>query len=108
LDSGLDGVAKRQVRRDRLNTRKQALTAQSSARWANAVIAANDGRYRVARHAQHRHIVGLKAAIAIIVKRLAQPTADTCTREERTARRKAGLPKGYATQAERFQKQRRL
>jgi hypothetical protein len=50
----------------------------------------------------------LRAAIATIEKRLAQPTADTLTAEERKARRKAKLPKGYATQAERFQKQRRL
>jgi hypothetical protein len=42
LDPRLDGDAKRQLRRDRLNTRKKALTSQSSARWANAVIAAND------------------------------------------------------------------
>ena len=50
----------------------------------------------------------MQAAIATIEKRLAQPTTDTLTSEQRTARRKAKLPKGYATQAERFQKQRRL
>jgi len=48
------------------------------------------------------------AAIATIQKRLAAPTDDTLTPEERTARRKAGQPRGYPTQAERFQKQRRL
>jgi hypothetical protein len=42
----------RQVRRDRLNTRKKALTAQSSARWANAIIAGNDDQYRLARDVQ--------------------------------------------------------
>jgi IS605 OrfB family transposase len=108
LDPSLDGAANRQVRRDRRNTRKKALTAQSSARWANAIIVGNDTQYRSARDAQHRHIIGLKAAIATIQKRLAQPTGDTLTVEQRRVRRKARLPKGYATQAERFQKQRRL
>ena len=39
LDPALDGAARREARRDRLNTRKRALTAESSARWANAIIA---------------------------------------------------------------------
>ena len=107
-DPAIDGEAKRQARRERLNTRKRALTAESSARWANAIIAGNDAQYRLARDAQHRHIIALKAVIATIEKRLAQPTADTLTPEPRTALRKTKLPKGYPTQAERFQKQRRL
>jgi predicted transcriptional regulator len=108
VDARLDNEAKRRVRRNRLNTRKKALTAQSSARWANAMIAANDDQYRLARDAQRRYIVGLRAAIVTIEKRLAQPTGDTLTPEPRKARRKAKLPKGYPTQAERFAKQRRL
>ena len=108
LDARLDLTAKRQLRRDRLNTRKGALTAESSARWASAIIAGNDAQYRLARDVQRRHIVGLRAAIASIEKRLVQPTADTLAPEQRTACRKAKLPKGYATQAERFAKQRRL
>jgi hypothetical protein len=108
LDPRLDAVTKRQVRRDRLNTRKKVLTADSSARWSNAIIAGNDAQYRSARDAQHRHIVGLRAAIATIEKRLAHPTGDTLTAVEQRARRKAKLPKGCATQAERFEKQRRL
>ena len=84
------------------------MTAESSARWASAIIACNDDQYRLARDAQHRHIVGLRAAIATIEKRLTQPTADTLTHEQRAARRNAKLPQGYPTQAERFQKQRRL
>ncbi len=59
-----------------------------SARWANAIIAANDDQYRLARDAQYRHIVGLRAAIATIEKRLAAPTTDTLTVSERKARRK--------------------
>ena len=108
LDPSLDGDAKRQARRDRLNDRKGRLTAQSSARWANAIIGGNDAQYRLARDAQHRHIIGLRAAIGTIDKRLAQPTGDTLTAQERTMRRKARLAKGYPTQAERFAKQRRL
>jgi hypothetical protein len=108
LDARLDPTAKRQVRRGRLNARKTALTAESSARWASAIIAGNDAQYRLARDAQRRHIMGLKAAIASIEKRLAQPTADTHTPEQRTACRKTKLPNGYATQSERFAKQRRL
>jgi hypothetical protein len=109
LDSVMDDAAELQARRRRrLNTRKQTLTAQSSARWANAIIAGNDAQYRLARDAQHRHIIGLQAAIATLERRLAQPTADSLTPEERTARRKAKLPKGYPSQADRFAKQCRL
>jgi hypothetical protein len=108
FDRNLDAVATRQARRDRLNTRKKALTAESSARWASAMIAANDAQYRLARDAQYRYIRSLWAAIATIEKRLAHPTADTGTPEQRKACKTAKLPKGYATQAERFQKQRRL
>lgn len=108
LGAGLDGPGRRQAWRDGLNARKRDLTALSSARWANAVIVANDAQYRRSRDAQDRHIDGLQAAITAIVKRLAQPTADTLTREEQTARKRQRLPRGYPTQGERFQKQRRL
>jgi hypothetical protein len=84
------------------------LIAESSSRWANAIIAGNDDQYRLSRDAQQRHLIGLRAAITTLEKRLAQPTGDTLTGEERRARRKAKLPKGYPSQAERFQKQRRL
>jgi IS605 OrfB family transposase len=108
LAPGADADGRRQARRDRLNTRKAGLTAESSSRWANAIIGANDDQYRLARDAQYRHIVGLRAAISTIEKRLTQPTSDTLTVDERKAHRKSRLPKGYATQAERFHKQRRL
>jgi IS605 OrfB family transposase len=106
LAAGLDADARWRVRRERLNARKRRLTAQSSARWANAIIGANDDQYRLSRDAQYRHIVGLRAAIATIEERLAAPTGDTLTAQERNARRRQ--VKGYRTQAERFQKQRRL
>jgi IS605 OrfB family transposase len=108
VDSGLAHEDRQAVRRGRLNARKKGLTGQSSARWANAIIAANDDQRRLARDAQYRHILGLRAAIATIDKRLAAPTTDALTAAQRNARPKAKAVKGYATQAERFQKQRRV
>src|SRR5262245_18607034 len=35
LDQEIDGAAKQRARQHRLNTRKKALTAESSARWAS-------------------------------------------------------------------------
>jgi IS605 OrfB family transposase len=101
-------AGRRRARRDGLNSRKQGLTALSSARWASSVIVANDGQYRASRDAQDRHIAGLRAAIAAIERRLCQPTSDTLTRQGRAARGKDRRPRGYPTQDERFQKQRRL
>lgn len=108
VDAGLDADGRRQVRRDRLNARKKQLTGRSSARWANAIIAGNDDQLRLARDAQYRHVVGLRTAIATMEARLAAPTADVLSVTERKTRRKGKAVKGYATQAERFQKQRRL
>ena len=105
-DPVLDVTARREARRHRLNQRKGGLTAQSSARWANAIIRANDDQRRLSRDAQRRHIIGLRARITTIEKRLAQPTADTLTAEQRKTRK--SMSKGYPTQAERFEKQRRL
>ncbi|MBS4730534.1 hypothetical protein MSM1_20145 [Mycobacterium sp. SM1] len=102
VGAGRDADERRQLRRDRLNTRKKGLTAASSARWANAIIAANDARVRRARDAQYRHGAGLRAAIATIEARLAAPTADMLSVAERKARRKAKAARGYANQAERF------
>jgi hypothetical protein len=100
LEPTLDGAAKRRARRDRLNNRKRVLTAESSARWANAII--GDDQYRLARDAEYRDVIGLRAAIATIEERLSQPTGDTLTPDQSTERNKARVPKGYPTQAERF------
>ncbi len=108
VDPRLSTDERRQVRRDKLNARKKSLTAHSSSRWANAIIAGNDDQHRLARDGQYRHIIGLRSAITTIERRLAAPTIDTLTAAERKARRKSKDPKGYASQAERFQKQRRL
>jgi hypothetical protein len=91
-----------------MNARKRGLTALSSSRWAHSIISANDAQYRRSRDAQDRNAADLRAAITAIEKRLAQPTSDRLIREKRAARKKARLPRGYPTQAERFQKQRRL
>ena len=107
VDPILDGDALRQARRDRLNARKRGLTAQSSARWASTIIAGNDDQCRLARDAQYRHIAGLCAAINTITTRLAAPTADSVTAVQSKICRRQEV-KGYATRAERFQKQRRL
>src|ERR1044071_6845740 len=85
----LDAAAGRRQRRDRLNSRKRELTAHTSSRWASAIIGGNDDQYRLSRDAQVRHIIGLRAAISTIEKRLAQPNADMLTREQQTARGKA-------------------
>ncbi|MBS4727639.1 hypothetical protein MSM1_04500 [Mycobacterium sp. SM1] len=64
-------TAARTVLLEWMNARKKGLTAASSARWANAIIAANDDRVRRARDAQYRHVAGLRAPIATIEARLA-------------------------------------
>jgi IS605 OrfB family transposase len=104
----LDDEARRQARRDVTNARKQTITAESSSRWAGTIIRANDDQYRLARQSQARHIISLGAAISSIEKRLVQPSGDMLAREDRKTRRGQTRTKGYATQAERFQKQRRL
>jgi hypothetical protein len=48
------------------------------------------------------------AAGCDLEQRLAQPTGDTLIPEQRKERKNARLPKGYPTQAQRFQTQRRL
>jgi hypothetical protein len=83
----LDDDVNRQARRDALNARKHAITAESSSRWAGTIIRANDDQYRLARESQARHIVSLGAAISSIEKRLGQPTGDMLAREDRKTRK---------------------
>jgi hypothetical protein len=73
-DPDLDGQRRRQAYRAALNARKRDLTALSSARWAHAIIAANDGQCTASRAAQDRHIAELHAAITPSVTSIAQPT----------------------------------
>lgn len=97
LDPALDAEQRRQVRRDRLNARKKALTGQSSARWANAIIAGNDDQYRLAREAQYRHIGGLRSAIATIEARLAAPPPTLSPSANARPSEKLRPPKGMRT-----------
>jgi IS605 OrfB family transposase len=106
-ENGAEGDVRR-AKRSRLNARKALLTDQSSSRWASSVIRGNDAQVRLAHRSQARRITFLKAAIAAIEERLAAPSADRPTVRERRERRDRKLPRGYASQAERFQKQRRL
>jgi IS605 OrfB family transposase len=107
LGPGLDGEQKYQARKDRLNLRKKGLTAQSTARWANAITRSNDAQYQLERRNQARRIAELRDMIAVIEARLKAPTLDMKPREER-CRRRAKTMKGYLTQAERYSKQQRL
>jgi len=76
VDPSLDGDAKRQVRRDRLNARKTRADRVIECAVANAVIAANDDQYRLARTPSTPYR-GLRAAIATIEQRLGAPPS-TC------------------------------
>jgi len=60
----LDAGARHQARKDWLNNRKAALTAQSSSRWASAIIRGNDEQCRLARRNQEqRRLQHLKAEL---------------------------------------------
>jgi len=77
--------------------RKQALTASSSSRWAGAITRTSEDAWQLAARNLHAERNSLQARITTITTRLAVP-----------AGHKQGRTRGYATQAERFQKQRRL
>jgi IS605 OrfB family transposase len=77
--------------------RKQALTAGSSSRWAGAITRSSEDAWQLAARNLAAERKSLQARISAISKRLAVP-----------ARAKQGRTRGYATQAERFQKRRRL
>ncbi len=77
--------------------RKQALTAGSSSRWAGAITRTSEDAWQLAARNLAAERSSLKARITAITRRLAVP-----------AGQKKGRTRGYPTQAERFQKQRRL
>jgi hypothetical protein len=88
--------------------RKRGMTAASSARMAGTAMRGNDDQYRLARRAQTAKIKDLKAGVATITARLAAPTRDRADGPAPKRRRRAAKTvRGYATQAERYQKQRR-
>src|ERR1700730_16414946 len=77
--------------------RRQALTAGSSSRWAGAITRSSEDAWQLAARNRAAERTSLKARITAISTRLAVP-----------AGRKQGRARGYGTQAERFDKQRRL
>jgi hypothetical protein len=108
IPAGLSKEREKQARKDRLNARKKALTAQSSSRWASAVIRGNDAQYKLERRNQARHIASLKAGIAVLEARTAAPVQDSLTAAGKKERRKSRTPRGYPTVAERNAKQQRM
>jgi hypothetical protein len=77
--------------------RKRALTAESSSRWAGAMTRISNDQYQRAFRNLRDTRAGLRRAIRVIEGRLAVP-----------AGHRHGRTRGYASQAERFAKQRRL
>jgi hypothetical protein len=78
--------------------RKRALTAESSSRWAGAITRTSENQWRLADQGLRDQAVSLRARVRKIESRLAAAPAGS----------RAGRVRGYATQAERWQKQQRL
>ena len=79
--------------------RKQALTAESSSRWAGAITKRSNDSWATAWQSKVSHAASLRRAIRTLERRLARPVGS------RGARRTMA---GYRSQAERHEKQRRL
>jgi hypothetical protein len=77
--------------------RKRALTAVSSSRWAGAITRTSNDQWQHGRRNLVDAKTGLRRACRTIRARLAAPVG-----------RRHGRVRGYASRAERFQKQRRL
>ena len=92
-DGALDAKAKAVSRRER----KRALTPASTARWAGAITRSSEDAWGLAQRNLVADQRALRARIGRIRRRL----------EVGTAQRR-GRAHGYASQAERFEKQRRL
>ena len=82
---------------DSRRERKRALTAASSSRWAGAITRTSEDAFRLALRNLGAERQSLRARIAKIERRLAIRVGE-----------RQGRLRGYATRAERFQKQRRL
>ncbi|MFF8844837.1 hypothetical protein ACF08N_19310 [Streptomyces sp. NPDC015127] len=85
------------VRERRRAERKKALTRHSSSRWAGAITRASEDQYQLGMRCLHAERTALLRSVRKIRQRLAVPCG-----------RRMGRVRGYADQAERFQKQRRL
>jgi hypothetical protein len=82
---------------DQRAERKRTLTAESSSRWAGAITRTSNDQWQRAWRNLLDARVGLRRACRRIRSRLAVPVG-----------RRQGRVRGYASQAERFEKQRRL
>ncbi|WP_369148858.1 hypothetical protein [Streptomyces sp. R44] len=78
--------------------RKKSLTAVSSSRWAGAMTRASEDQYQLSTRALFDERASLRRAVHAVEKRLAAQCGQ---------RSKSGT-RGYRSQAERFEKQRRL
>ncbi|MFC9914562.1 IS200/IS605 family accessory protein TnpB-related protein [Streptomyces sp. NPDC127197] len=79
--------------------RKQALTAESSSRWAGSITKATHDQWALSRRGQFVHIQVLEAGVRTIAHRLSLPLG------EKGGKR---VPGGYRTRQEWFAKTRRL
>src|SRR5437879_4446271 len=77
--------------------RKRALTPEASSRWAGAITRTSNDQWERGWRNLREQRVGLQRAISAIQGRLAVPVGE-----------RRGRTRGYASQGERFQKQRRL
>jgi len=82
---------------DSRRERKRALTAASSSRWAGAITRTSEDAFGLVPRNSVAELQSLRARIAQVERRLVIPTGQ-----------RRGQLRGYATRAERFQKQRRL
>jgi hypothetical protein len=89
----LDAAGRARSRRDR----KRRLTVASSSRWAGAVTRTSEDQWQLAWRNLGAEAATLRSRVKVIEGRLAVPAGT-----------KTGRVRGYASQAERFAKQRRL
>ncbi len=88
----LDARKRSESRRER----KRALTASSSSRWAGAITRTSEDAWQLA----HRNLLAERRSLASRVNRIARRLALPTGHRQKV--------RGYATAAERFEKQRRL
>ncbi|MFD4968780.1 IS200/IS605 family accessory protein TnpB-related protein [Streptomyces sp. NPDC058424] len=79
--------------------RKQALTGESTSRWAGSITKSTHDQWALARRGQLAHIQNLRAGVEAIARRLLQPIG---------AKGAKGAPGGYRSRREWFAKSRRL
>lgn len=106
-------VRVRQGREPDRTTRKRALTAASSSRWAGSITRTNDDQWNLSMRGLAAERNSLRTRIRVIEKRLAFPTRDRCIAFSRllgftTGKTPRVNKTGYAHQSERAKKVQRL